>query len=103
MIRVFWVLRTFVRCAGALTGQGEDLFFLSIDEILAVLRGDNTSLAYIPARRATHARYFALPPYLALIRGVPNHLYEAIILYSVITSTLFFTICHIGQTDSSAS
>lgn len=69
VIRAFWVLRSFIQRASALTGQGEDLFFLSIDEIMAVLRGDNASLAYIPARRATHARYSALPPYPALIRG----------------------------------
>ena len=68
-VRVFWVLRAFVLRAGALTGQGESLFFLPIDEILAVLGGDETALARIPARRATYARYCALPPYPALIRG----------------------------------
>ena len=68
-VRVIWVLRAFVLRAGALTGQGEALFFLSIDEILAVLGGDETALARIPARRTTYARYCALPPYPALIRG----------------------------------
>jgi pyruvate,water dikinase len=69
VIRVFWVLRAFVLRAGALTGQGEAIFFLSIDEILALLDGDGAALAHIPARRATHARYSALPPYPVLIRG----------------------------------
>ncbi len=69
VIRVFWVMRTFVLRAGELTGQGDALFFLSIDEILAVLGGDETSLGHIPARRATFERYSALPPYPALIRG----------------------------------
>ncbi|QRN99315.1 pyruvate, phosphate dikinase [Archangium violaceum] len=69
LVRVFWPLRAFVQRAGALTGQGEALFFLSIDEILAVLGGDAASLAFIPARRETYARYRALPPYPVLIRG----------------------------------
>jgi rifampicin phosphotransferase len=69
VVRVFWVLRAFAQRAGALTGQGESIFFLSIDEIVAVLGGDDTSLASIPTRRTTHARYCALPPYPAVIRG----------------------------------
>ncbi len=69
VIRALWVLRSFVQRAGALTGQGESIFFLSIDEILAVLRGDRASLAHIPARRAAYERYCALPPYPVLIRG----------------------------------
>jgi rifampicin phosphotransferase len=69
VIRSFWVLRAFVQRAGVLTGQGDDLFFLSIDEILAVLNGDQTSLAHVAARRATYQRYAALPTYPAVIRG----------------------------------
>jgi phosphohistidine swiveling domain-containing protein len=68
-VRAFWVLRSFVQRAGALTGQGESVFLLSIDEILALLGGDQTSLAYIPARRAAYERYRTLPPYPVLIRG----------------------------------
>jgi len=69
VVRVFWVLRSFVLRAGELTGQGEALFFLSMDEILAVLSGDEDLLMHIPARRVTYERYKALPPYPALIRG----------------------------------
>ncbi|WXG42225.1 MAG: PEP-utilizing enzyme [Candidatus Freyarchaeum deiterrae] len=69
VIRTVWVLRSFVQRAGMLTGQGENIFFLSIDEILSVLGGDQTSLTYIPARRAAYKRYCALPPYPVLIRG----------------------------------
>ena len=69
VVRAFWALRAFVQRAGALTGHGDDLFFLSIDEILAVLAGDERPLTNIPVRRATYARYAALPPYPALIRG----------------------------------
>jgi rifampicin phosphotransferase len=69
MVRVSWVLRAFVLRAGELTGLGDALFMLSIEEILTVLGGDKTALARVPTRRATYARYCALPPYPALIRG----------------------------------
>ncbi len=69
VMRAFWVLRAYVLRAGALTGQGDDIFFLSIEEILGLLGGEKAPLAHIPARRETHARHAALPPYPALIRG----------------------------------
>ena len=37
--------------------------------MLDVLSGDDAARACIPARRETHARYSALPPYPAIIRG----------------------------------
>ena len=43
------------------------MFFLSIDEILAVLGGNRASLAYLSARRAAYQRYCALPSYPVLI------------------------------------
>lgn len=55
--------------AGELTSKGEDLFFLSIEEILALLGGDEAALTTVPTRRATYERYSALPPLPALIRG----------------------------------
>jgi phosphohistidine swiveling domain-containing protein len=69
VVRVFWVLRAFVQRAGTLTGQGEAIFFLSIEEILALLGGDPAAVEFIPARQITYARYRALPAYPALIRG----------------------------------
>ncbi|MDR3602316.1 MAG: PEP/pyruvate-binding domain-containing protein [Desulfosporosinus sp.] len=69
VIRVFWVLRAFVLRASELTGQGEDIFFLSIDEILALLSGDDACVANIPDRRKTYAHYCTLPPYPVLILG----------------------------------
>ncbi|MFI7692015.1 PEP/pyruvate-binding domain-containing protein [Nonomuraea sp. NPDC049655] len=68
-IRAFWVLRAFVVRAGELTGHGDDLFHLYLEEILDVLRGDASALARIPVRRATHDRYAALPPYPTVIVG----------------------------------
>lgn len=68
-VRIVSVLRGFVRQAGALTGQDQRLFFLSLDEILTLLRGDHTVLHPIERREATYEVYRALPPYPALIRG----------------------------------
>ncbi len=69
VIRTFWVLRAFVLRAGEFAALGNDIFYLSIDEILSVLGGDKTSLGSIPARRAAYERYSALPPYPRLIIG----------------------------------
>jgi len=60
--------------AGVVTGHGDDLFFLTIDEILTVLRAvpgrqDTGPLATVATRRATYEHYRALPPLPALIRG----------------------------------
>ncbi len=69
VIRAFWVLRTFLLRAGELTGVGEDVFFLAVDEVLALLDGDRSALDHVAARRETHRRYAALPPYPTLVRG----------------------------------
>lgn len=67
--RVLGVIRRFAFRAGELTGLGDGVFFLSIDELLDVLSGDESATAYIPARKETHARYSALPPYPTIING----------------------------------
>ncbi|MFQ5859177.1 MAG: PEP-utilizing enzyme [Anaerolineae bacterium] len=64
-----WIVRAFAVRAGELAGLGDDIFFLTIDEVLDVLAGDETAVEYIPARRDTHERYRALPPYPSIIRG----------------------------------
>ena len=69
ILRALWVIRSFVQRAGALTQAGDDIFFLSIHEILALLGGDRASLTHLPVRRAAYGRYCSLPPYPALIRG----------------------------------
>ncbi len=69
VIRSFWVLRVFVLRAAEFAGLGDDIFYLSIDEILAVLGGNKAALALIPARRAAYNRYSSLPPYPRLIVG----------------------------------
>jgi phosphohistidine swiveling domain-containing protein len=67
--RLLGVFRTFALRAGEMTGLGDDIFFLSLEEVLDRLAGDESACDLIPARRETHARYSALPPYPTLIRG----------------------------------
>jgi rifampicin phosphotransferase len=67
VIRVFHVLRVLALRAGELTGLGDDVFLLEIDELTAVLRGG--AAPDVAPRRAAYDRYRALPPYPSVIRG----------------------------------
>ena len=69
VVRVLGLLRVFALRAGKLTGLGDDVFFLSWEELADVLAGEVEVLKYIPARRETHALYKSLPPYPAVING----------------------------------
>ncbi|HEY1914558.1 MAG TPA: PEP/pyruvate-binding domain-containing protein [Streptosporangiaceae bacterium] len=69
LIRSMWVLRAWTLRAGELTGCGDDVFFLSYQEILGVLGGDRSSLSRVAARRAAYDVYRSLPAYPAVIRG----------------------------------
>jgi pyruvate,water dikinase len=64
-----WVVRTWVRRAGELTGHGDALFFLELPETFDLLRADPAPLAQVAARRAIYETYRTLPTYPALIRG----------------------------------
>ncbi|GAB2958042.1 PEP-utilizing enzyme [Saccharothrix stipae] len=67
--RTFAVLRAFLVRAGEVTGHGDALFFLPIQDTVRVLAGEESPLASVPARRAAYDRYRALPPYPTVIRG----------------------------------
>jgi phosphohistidine swiveling domain-containing protein len=67
--RFLWVEREWALRAGELTGLGDDIFLLTIDEALALLSGDDAATVHIPARRETYDRYRTLPPYPMIIRG----------------------------------
>ena len=69
VVRMIRVFRTFALKAGELTGLGEAIFFLSLEEVAAHLSGDDAAAQRIPARKRTHAQYAALPPYPGIIRG----------------------------------
>lgn len=69
IVRGVWAIREFALRAGEIAGLGDGIFFLSLGEIVSRLSGDDSATAFIPARRETHARLSALPPYPALING----------------------------------
>jgi pyruvate,water dikinase len=68
-IRDRWLIRLFALRAAELTGLGNDIFFLQLDETLALLSGDESVLSVIPTRRASYQRYKTLPLYPPVIRG----------------------------------
>jgi pyruvate,water dikinase len=68
-VRDRWLVRSVALRAGELTGLGDDIFFLGLDEMLALLDGRGTASDDIPARRETYQRYKALPSYPPIIRG----------------------------------
>jgi phosphohistidine swiveling domain-containing protein len=70
--RTVGVIREWFLKAGELTSIGEDVFFLSYKELLNVLSGDNSSTAFIPARRENYTELIALPPYPSIIIGSFN-------------------------------
>ena len=67
--RFLWVERAWAKRAGELAGLGDDVFYLTIDEVLALLAGDASATRYIPTRKETYARYRELPPYPMIVRG----------------------------------
>ncbi len=67
--RVIWVSRCLALRIGEITGIGEGVFFLSYEELIDLLHGDERAAAFIPARQETYERYKTLPPYPRVIRG----------------------------------
>lgn len=61
------MLRAYALRGAELTGLGDDVFLLEIDELAATLRG--APAPDVAERRAAYDRYRALPPYPPLIRG----------------------------------
>jgi phosphohistidine swiveling domain-containing protein len=67
--RVPGLARAFALQVGALTGLGEDVFFLTLNKMVALLQGDQRVVAAVPARKDSYARQCALPPYPSFIYG----------------------------------
>ena len=63
------VIRAFFLRAGELAGLGDGVFFLTIDEVVAILSGDVSSAARIPAQREAYEKCKALPPLPTWVRG----------------------------------
>jgi phosphohistidine swiveling domain-containing protein len=68
-VRDRWMIRLFALRAGELSGLGDDIFFLTLDEALGLLAGDRSATGYIPKRKELYQRYRTLPHYPSLIRG----------------------------------
>jgi phosphohistidine swiveling domain-containing protein len=64
-----WLARAFALQAAHLTSLGDDIFFLTIDELLEVLAVDATAVDYIAIRKQMHKQYMSLPAYPPFIRG----------------------------------
>jgi phosphohistidine swiveling domain-containing protein len=64
-----WLIRLFALRAAELTGIGDDIFFVYLEEILALLMGDRSALQFIPSRRESYREFKSLPSYPSIIRG----------------------------------
>ncbi|MFW9993564.1 MAG: PEP/pyruvate-binding domain-containing protein [Candidatus Odinarchaeota archaeon] len=70
MTRSIGVIRELYLRAGELTGLGDDVFFITYQELVSILsKADETALSYIPARKETFEKYKLLPPLPTYIRG----------------------------------
>jgi phosphohistidine swiveling domain-containing protein len=69
LTRIVDVIRALFLRAGELSGLGDGVFYLTVDELVAVLSGDRSSTTHIPARRGAYQKYRALPPLPSWIRG----------------------------------
>ena len=68
-VRIFCVFRQYCLRAGELNGLGEDIFMLGYKEMFALLKGDTSVIAYIPARKQNFARYLSYPGFPSLVTG----------------------------------
>jgi pyruvate,water dikinase len=68
-VRDRWMIRLFALRTGELTGLGDDVFFLTLDEMLGLLIADETPIPAISARKAAYLRHKMLPPCPSVIRG----------------------------------
>lgn len=68
-LRIFCVIREYILRAGALTGLGDDIFMLYVDDIKALLSGDESCLAKIPIRRGNYERQMSMPNFPSMICG----------------------------------
>jgi pyruvate,water dikinase len=73
LTRILDAIRALFLRGGELAGLGDDVFFLTVDELVSVLAGDTgadgSPQAHIAGRRQAYEAYRALPPLPAWIRG----------------------------------
>ncbi len=68
-VRDRWAIRLFAIRSGELTSLGDRIFFLTLDELLALLSGDLSVTHAIGPRMEAYQQYKSLPPYPAVILG----------------------------------
>jgi len=68
-VRDRWLIRIFAQRAGELIDLGDNVFFLTLDEVLGILSGGTLAVDLIPTRKEIYQRYKALPSYPSVIRG----------------------------------
>jgi pyruvate,water dikinase len=68
-IRDRWLMRLFALRVGELSGLGEDIFFLTLDEVLGLLKGRKIPGESIAVRRETYQQFKSLPSYPSIILG----------------------------------
>ena len=68
-VRDRWMVREVALRAGKLTRLGDDVFFLTIEELERALAGEEEVVDSVAVRRAAYVRQSALPPYPSVIRG----------------------------------
>ncbi|MFW9993771.1 MAG: PEP/pyruvate-binding domain-containing protein [Candidatus Odinarchaeota archaeon] len=69
LTRIVGVIRAWFLRVGALTGLGDGVFFLTYQEAIDVLSGDDSSVKYIPRRRKTYEKHLKIPLTPSWIRG----------------------------------
>ncbi|MHA2295037.1 MAG: PEP/pyruvate-binding domain-containing protein [Candidatus Hodarchaeales archaeon] len=69
MTRAIGVIRDLFLRAGELTDLGEDVFFVTYQELLSILKGDESAIAHVPARKETFEKFRSLPQLPNFIRG----------------------------------
>ncbi len=68
-LRLFCLIREYLLRAGDLTGLGDDIFMLYIDEVKELLSGNNTCVGKIPVRRKNYEKQMSMPNFPSMICG----------------------------------
>lgn len=68
-LRLFCMIREFLLKAGSLTGLGDDVFMLYMDEITAFLKGDNSAAPHIDERKKIYKAQLEMPNFPNIICG----------------------------------
>ena len=68
-LRLFCLIREYLLRAGELTGLGDDIFMLYIDEVKELLSGSETCVGKIPVRRKNYEKQMSMPNFPSVICG----------------------------------